>query len=72
MWQEMDIRVYVNSWLDGIVEFIEQLPIWDNRVYWTVDYVAGDGIVEFIEQLPMWQVMDNRVYWTVDYMTRDE
>ena len=36
----------LNSWLYDmrwIVEFIEQLTMWDSRVYWTVDYVAWDG-----------------------------
>ena len=75
----------MNSWLGGIVEFIEQLTMWqelDKRVHWTVDYVIGNGysslmnsslggIVEFIEQLTMWQEMDNLVYWTVDYVTGD-
>ena len=33
----------MNSWLGGIVEFTEQLIMWqemDSRVYWTVDYVG--------------------------------
>ena len=50
----------MNSWLGGIVDFIEQLTMWqemDSRVY--------------NEQSIMWQEMDSRDYWTVDYVTGD-